>query len=97
MSDGKIIIDTDLDSSGVEKGLNSLSSKLTSGLGSITSKVAKAVAVATVATGTAIIKIGADFEEAMSKVKAISGATAEEMEQLTEKAKEMGFKTKFSA
>lgn len=33
----------------------------------------------------------------MSEVKAISGATAEEMEQLTEKAKEMGAKTKFSA
>ncbi len=33
----------------------------------------------------------------MSKVKAISGATAEEIEKLTEKAKEMGQKTKFSA
>lgn len=33
----------------------------------------------------------------MSEVKAISGATAEEMEKLTDKAKEMGAKTKFSA
>ena len=33
----------------------------------------------------------------MSKVKAISGATAEEIDKLTEKAKEMGQKTKFSA
>lgn len=33
----------------------------------------------------------------MSEVKAISGATATEMEQLTAKAKEMGAKTKFSA
>lgn len=33
----------------------------------------------------------------MSKVQAISGATGEEIEKLTEKAKEMGQKTKFSA
>lgn len=42
-------------------------------------------------------KVGSSFEVGMSEVKAISGATATEMEQLTEKAKEMGAKTKFSA
>lgn len=40
---------------------------------------------------------GMDFEAGMSQVKATSGASATEMEQLTEKAKEMGAKTKFSA
>ena len=33
----------------------------------------------------------------MSKVSAISGATGSELQQLTDKAKEMGAKTKFSA
>lgn len=33
----------------------------------------------------------------MSKVSAISGATGDELSKLTEKAKEMGAKTKFSA
>lgn len=33
----------------------------------------------------------------MSNVAAISGATADDLELLTEKAKEMGAKTKFSA
>ena len=42
-------------------------------------------------------KVGADFQSAMSQVKAVSGASAEEIEALTEKAKEMGAKTKFSA
>ncbi len=37
------------------------------------------------------------FESAMSQVKAISGATESQFEQLTEKAKEMGAKTKFTA
>ncbi len=38
-----------------------------------------------------------DFESSMSKVKAISGASEEEMDKLTEKAKQMGATTKFTA
>lgn len=38
-----------------------------------------------------------NFEAAMSKVEAVSGATASEMNKLTEKAKEMGATTKFTA
>ena len=45
----------------------------------------------------AIIKTTADFDAEMSKVQAISGATASDMEQLTTKAREMGETTKFSA
>lgn len=40
---------------------------------------------------------GMNFESAMSQVEAISGASEEEMELLTAKAKEMGETTKFSA
>ena len=40
---------------------------------------------------------GANFEQAMAQVEAISGATGDEVDALTEKAKEMGSKTKFSA
>lgn len=43
------------------------------------------------------IQVGMDFESSMSNVQAISGATAEEMQQLNDKAKEMGETTKFSA
>ncbi|MBS5280175.1 MAG: phage tail tape measure protein [Butyricicoccus pullicaecorum] len=43
------------------------------------------------------VKTGMDFEAQMSKVQAISGATATEVEALTAKAKEMGATTKFSA
>ncbi len=47
--------------------------------------------------GAAVTKIGSDFEAEMSKVQAISGATGDELVALTEKAKEMGQNTKFSA
>ena len=47
--------------------------------------------------GTAAVVTVADFDESMSKVSAISGATGDEFDQLREKAREMGAKTKFSA
>lgn len=43
------------------------------------------------------IKVGSEFEAAMDKVQAVSGASVSEMEQLTAKAREMGATTKFSA
>lgn len=45
----------------------------------------------------AVIKTTADFDAQMSKVKAISGATADEFDALQKKAREMGETTKFSA
>lgn len=50
-----------------------------------------------VAAGAAAVKTASDFDTAMSKVQAISGATAEQMEELRAKAREMGSQTKFSA
>lgn len=43
------------------------------------------------------IQVGMDYESAMSKVGAVSGASAEDMEKLNAKAKEMGESTVFSA
>ena len=43
------------------------------------------------------ISIAADFEETMSTVEALSGATAEEMQNLSSYAKQLGATTKFTA
>lgn len=43
------------------------------------------------------VNAGMSFEKEMSKVKALSGASADEMVKLKDKAKEMGSTTKFSA
>lgn len=45
----------------------------------------------------AAVKTTMDFDSQMSKVKAISGATGQEFQQLRDKAREMGEDTKFSA
>ena len=46
---------------------------------------------------TASVKVLATFEQTMSRVEALSGATGDELDKLSEKAQEMGAKTKYSA
>lgn len=50
-----------------------------------------------IGVGTAAIMAGNDFEAQMSRVKAISGATASEFEDLEQQAIELGKATSFSA
>ena len=49
------------------------------------------------AAGKQMLSVAADFQKGMSQVEAVSGATSDEMERLTAKAKEMGIVTAFSA
>ena len=49
------------------------------------------------ALGTAAVKTASDFDSAMSKVAAVSGAMGDDLQALRDKAREMGSKTKFSA
>ena len=46
---------------------------------------------------TESLKVGMNFDSSMSKVKAVSKASSEDMAKLRDKAKEMGASTKFSA
>ena len=55
------------------------------------------VTVPIAAAGTAAVKTAADFDAAMSKVAAVSGATGEDLDALRDKARAMGAKTKCSA
>ena len=49
------------------------------------------------AIGTAAVTTGNNFEAQMSRVQAISGATSDELEKLTNQAVDLGAKTSFSA
>lgn len=151
MADGSIVIETDLDTTEIEKDLNSLkkdvkesaeesakemeksaekaskSTKKSSEetkqhyrrteeqakqsaanaekywtgaadkIRNVVSIAAKAAATGLAAGAVAAVKVGSSFEAGMSEVKAISGASEKEFQKLTEKAKEMGATTKFSA
>lgn len=87
--DGSLKFDTKLDDSGLSDGITKLSTMAAKGLAAVTGALAGMSSYA--------IKVGSDFEAGMSEVAAISGASAEDLEMLTEKAKEMGIQTKFSA
>lgn len=88
--------DTKLDSSGFSKGIDKLGSVAKAGMGVLV-KAGTAAVTALGAAGVAAIKVGSDFEAAMSEVQAISGATGSDLEKLSDAAKEMGATTKFSA
>ncbi len=55
------------------------------------------VTAALTAAGTAAVGIASSFESEMSKVAAISGATGEDLQALSDKAREMGATTQYSA
>lgn len=55
------------------------------------------LSAAVVGIGAAAVQTTAEFDAAMSKVAAVSGAAGNELEALRDKAREMGEKTKFSA
>lgn len=102
-----LIIKITVDQSGVDQGMDQAKKTVT---GASDTMTARAVAVGTAmydmgkkaATGLLNIgkfsmDVGMAFDSSMSKVAAISGATGDDFDFLTEKAQEMGAKTKFSA
>lgn len=95
-SDGSLKFDTKIDESGFKKGLNGLQSSGSKALKGITSAT-KIVGTALLGVGIAAAKVGMDFEEGMSRVGAVSGATGSEMKLLTQTAKDLGRTTVFSA
>lgn len=96
LADGKVVIETGLDSSGIEKDISKLGSLASTGLKATTAAITVASGALTAFAGYSV-KAGSSFETGMSEVEAISGATGEQIEELATKAKEMGATTKFSA
>lgn len=79
--------------SGVASALKGVSN----GMSTIGKDMTLKVTTPIVAAGVAVVKTSASLEQSLSKVKAISGATGDDMVKLKDKAIEMGAKTKFSA
>lgn len=70
-----------------------------SAMSAVGGSLTKSVTLPLVGVGAAITKVTADFESSMSKMASVAGldTAGEEFEALSEKAKEMGATTKFSA
>ena len=93
MADGSVIIDTELDESGLRKGL----SKLGGSVNNILGTALKAASGALIGLGTYAYQVGSDFEYAMSGVAATWGTTVDQIENVKAKAIELGSTTKFTA
>jgi len=95
-ADGSLLFDTNLDDSGVKKGLkklNSIGTTALKGIGMATAATTAALA----AFGISAIKVGSEFSSQMSRVQAIAGATGDELKKLNDLAIKLGADTSFSA
>ena len=64
---------------------------------SIGSSMTRSLTLPLVGVGFIAAKISAEFEQSMAKVKAISGATAQEFKMLSDNALELGRTTRYTA
>ena len=85
--------DTRLDTSGVEKGISSM----TVAAGNLISDLVKTAGSKLAGLATSSVSVGRNFDAAMSQVAATMGSTVDQIDGLTKVAKEMGSATKFSA
>lgn len=97
---GSVIIKIEGDDTDFKSKVNDLGKTAESGvskLGNVVKTAVVGIGGAMVAVGGYAIKVGSDFESAMSNVAAISGATGDDLQMLKDTAEEMGATTQFSA
>lgn len=94
--DGSLKFDTKIDDSGFSKGVQGIGSIASKGFG-IVEKAVAGIATGLGGAAAASIAVGSSFEQANSQLAATMGKTVEQISDLTEKAKELGASTSFSA
>lgn len=93
LADYSIIGDTRLDASGFNKGLSTMSVVA----GNVISDIVKTATGKLAQLTTASVGVGMSFQASMSQVAATMGVSTEEIQSLTDKAREMGSTTAFTA
>lgn len=101
--DGYLTFGTKIDERGIEDGLKNIEKTaektaggFTVGKGIVSNLAADAIKAAGGALADAA-KTGMDFEASMSRVSAVSGATGDQLQKLTDTAREYGASTVFSS
>lgn len=93
MADYSITGDTRLDTSGFTKGISSM----TVVAGNLISDLAKTAGSKLAGLAQSSVSVGMNFDASMSQVAATMGTTVDQIQSLTDTAKEMGSTTKFTA
>ena len=97
--DDTLTFNTSVDGDGAKKGLDGLDAYFANFAANVSANIVSSISSAFAEIPKQIIAIGSQFESSMAQVAATMGITqtAEEFDILSEKAKEMGESTKFSA
>ena len=93
MADYSITGDTRLDTSGFTKGISSM----TVAAGNLISDLIKTAGSKLAGLAHSSVSVGMNFDASMSQVAATMGTTVDQIQSLTDTAKEMGSTTKFTA
>jgi len=97
--DDTLTFGTRVDENGARKDLDGLQTYIATFSGNLTAAIVSSISSALSEIPRQVVAIGTQFESSMAQVAATMGITqtAEEFDILSEKAKEMGENTKFSA
>lgn len=96
MADGSIIIDTQVDSSGLGDGLSKLGNFASGGL-KVAGTAIAGIATALSGAAVAAVKTGMTFDASMAQVAATMGTTVDSISDLRQTAIDLGADTVFSA
>ena len=97
---GELYASFGIDTSGIDSAISGIEQKcsdIASTLAKTGTGLSLALTTPIVAFGKDVFKVGTEFEAQMSRVQGISGATAAELELLTQTAKDLGAASVFSA
>ena len=92
MADGSIIIDTQIDQSGLESGLSAIKSGV-SGAAKIATAAIAAASAAIAAAGTAVYNLGTEYESTMAKAATLFGDVDVNMDALNSSMLSMSSET----
>ena len=95
-----LVVKVGADISGLTKGLRSAQNKILSvskSMGKIGTNLSMKVTMPIMLLGKKVVDTSAQFEQSMANAASVSGATGEELAQMTKLAREMGKTTVFSA
>src|SRR5690606_13927820 len=107
MLTSRLLVSIGVDTKSLDKGLEGVAQKTNSSMQRLASTGEKLTSIGKTLTlgvttpivgmGVSILKTAGDFESGMNRVRAVSGATGAEFEQLEALAMELGRTTQFSA
>lgn len=95
-----LVVKITADISSLSKGLQTAQKKLkniSSSFTKIGTKMTASLTLPIVALGASVVNLSQQFEQSMANAGSVSGATAEELQRMTDLAREMGSKTVYSA